>query len=64
VGGFLARRAHHHGLIIRAAGDTIAFCPPLITNENEIDLMFERFSQALDDTLAMVRERSLFATAG
>jgi 4-aminobutyrate--pyruvate transaminase len=64
VGGFLARRAHHHGLIIRAAGDTIAFCPPLIINEDEIDLMFERFSRALDDTLAMVQERSLFATAG
>ena len=30
VGGFLAKRAQHHGLIIRPLGDTIAFCPPLI----------------------------------
>src|SRR5579864_7515438 len=59
VGGFLAKRAQHHGLIIRPLVDTIAFCPPLIIKEDEIDLMFERFSRALDDTLAMVRERGL-----
>lgn len=57
VGEFVAKRAHHHGVIIRAMGDSIAFCPPLIINENEIDLMFERFSLALEDTLVMIRER-------
>jgi 4-aminobutyrate--pyruvate transaminase len=55
VGGFLAERAHHHGVIIRALGDTIAFCPPLIIQENEIDLMFERFGHALADTLDKFR---------
>jgi 4-aminobutyrate---pyruvate transaminase len=60
VGGFLAKRTQHHGLIIRPLVDTIAFCPPLIIKEDEIDLMLERFSLALDDTLAMVRERGLF----
>jgi 4-aminobutyrate--pyruvate transaminase len=59
VGGFLAKRAHYYGLIIRPLVDTIAFCPPLIITEDQIDLMFERFSRALDDTLAMVRERDL-----
>ncbi len=55
VGLFLAKRAHHHGVIIRALGDNIAFCPPLIIKEDEIDLMFERFGRALDDTLEMVK---------
>ncbi len=59
VGPFLIKRAHHHGLILRALGDSIAFCPPLIIKESELDLMFERFALALDDTLAMVRERGL-----
>jgi 4-aminobutyrate--pyruvate transaminase len=59
VGGFLAKRAQHHGLIIRPLVDTIAFCPPLIIKEDEIDLLFERFSRALDDTSAMVHERGL-----
>lgn len=59
VGAFLAKRAHHHGVIIRPLGDSIAFCPPLIIKESEIDLMFERFGRALDDATAMVRERGL-----
>ncbi|MGP0071662.1 MAG: aspartate aminotransferase family protein [Bryobacteraceae bacterium] len=59
VGPFLYKRAHHHGLILRALGDSIAFCPPLIISEAEIDLMLERFALALDDTFAMVRERGL-----
>jgi 4-aminobutyrate--pyruvate transaminase len=54
VGSFLIKRGHHHGVILRALGDSIAFCPPLIISESEIDLMLERFSLALDDTLAMV----------
>jgi 4-aminobutyrate---pyruvate transaminase len=27
VGGFLAQRAHHHGSVIRALGESIPFCP-------------------------------------
>jgi 4-aminobutyrate--pyruvate transaminase len=57
TGGFLAKRGHHHGVIIRALGDSIAFCPPLIIKEEEIDMMLERFSLALADTWAMVQER-------
>src|SRR6202044_1279499 len=51
VGSFLGKRAQHHGLIIRPIGDTIAFCPPLIIEEDEIDLMFDHFAQSLKDTL-------------
>jgi 4-aminobutyrate--pyruvate transaminase len=63
VGAFLAARAQQHGLIIRALGDSIAFCPPLIIKEAEIDLMLERFGLALEDTAAMVRERGLLEGA-
>jgi 4-aminobutyrate--pyruvate transaminase len=56
VGPWLAKRAHEHGLIVRALGDTIAFSPPLIIQGNEIDLMLERFGRALDDTWTMVRD--------
>lgn len=63
VGPFLAKRTHYHGLILRALGDSIAFCPPLIIKESEIDLMLERFALALDDTFAMVRERGLVESA-
>ncbi len=63
VGPFLIKRALHHGVILRALGDSIAFCPPLIINQQEIDLMLERFALALNDTLAMVRERGLVENA-
>jgi 4-aminobutyrate---pyruvate transaminase len=63
VGPFLVKRAHHHAVILRPLGDSIAFCPPLIIQEAEIDLMFERFALALDDTFAMVRERGLLESA-
>jgi len=59
VGAFFSKRSQHHGLILRALGDSIALCPPLIISEAEIDLVLERFALALDDTYAMVRERGL-----
>lgn len=53
VGAHFVRRAQEHGLITRSlAGDVIAFSPPLIINDDEIDAMFDRAEQALADTLA------------
>lgn len=50
VGAYLFNKAHEHGLIVRAIGDIIAFCPPLIINEAQIADMLARFGRALDDT--------------
>jgi 4-aminobutyrate--pyruvate transaminase len=63
VGAHLAARAQEHGVLLRAMGDAAAFAPPLVIGEAEIEEMLERFGRALDDTLAMVRERGL-APAG
>ena len=60
VAAFLVRRAQHHGVILRSMpGDIVAFCPPLIISEAEIDEMLACFSKALDDTWAMVKEKGL-----
>ena len=50
LGRYLAGRAQQHGLISRAMGDAIAFCPPLIISEQEMGLLLERFERALEDT--------------
>ena len=50
VGPWLAARAQEHGLIVRAMGDRIAFSPPLIISDAEIDAMFDRFAYALSET--------------
>jgi 4-aminobutyrate---pyruvate transaminase len=47
VGARLVELAQEEGLIIRAIGDIIAFCPPLIINAAEVDEMFVRFGRAL-----------------
>lgn len=48
VGARLARLAQEEGLIVRAMGDAIAFCPPLIITAAQIDDMLARFGRALD----------------
>jgi 4-aminobutyrate--pyruvate transaminase len=47
VGARVAELAQEEGLIIRAIGDIIAFCPPLVITASEIDEMFDRFARAL-----------------
>ena len=47
LGGQLAELCHEEGLIIRAIGDVIAFCPPLIITSEQIDELFDRFGRAL-----------------
>ena len=42
------------GVILRAMGDTMAFCPPLIISEEQIDELFSKFTIALDETLNWV----------
>ena len=42
--------ARKRNLILRATpGDTVAFCPPLIINDEQIDEMFDAVSDALND---------------
>ncbi len=57
VGTYCADRAEAHGVILRAIGDTISFCPPLVIDKQEIEELILRFRHALDDTLAMVQEQ-------
>ena len=55
VGGHCMERALEHGLIVRSLGDTIAFCPPLIITDEQVDELFTKFAKALDETLAYAR---------
>ncbi|HSG90065.1 MAG TPA: aminotransferase [Pseudomonadales bacterium] len=59
IGMFCAKRAEAHGVIVRPLGDSLAFCPPLVITEPDIDEVFDRFALALEDTLAHVREHGL-----
>lgn len=48
MGGTLVKTCERNGVILRAMpGDCVAFCPPLIIQESEIDEMFNRFERGL-----------------
>lgn len=62
VGAAAQANVQKHGVILRAlGGDILAFCPPLIIAEAEIDDMFDRVEKALDDTEAWVTKEDLRA---
>ena len=61
IAAFANAAAYSHGLIVRAlpAGDSVAFCPPLIITEKQIDDMMDCFSKALEDTEKMLAEQGI-----
>ncbi|MGE0121051.1 MAG: aspartate aminotransferase family protein [Dongiaceae bacterium] len=61
VGAYAVKCAQEHGLLTRALGDTVAFCPPLIINEAQIADMLSRFGRALEDTQAWLVRQGLLA---
>ena len=57
VGAYLAKAAQNNGLIVRVlAGDIVAFSPPLIITEAEIDELLAKFDLALHDTARWLDE--------
>lgn len=62
VGMKMVNFAQENGLICRAvAGDSIALCPPLIMQEDELHEMFDRFEKALNATFALVEKENMRA---
>ena len=60
VGVAAMNNAQKHGLIVRAmGGDIVAFCPPLIIDDAQINEMFDKFEKGLDDTEAWVSKEGL-----
>jgi 4-aminobutyrate--pyruvate transaminase len=60
VGATCAAFAQEEGLIQRSlAGDALAFCPPMIITESEINEMFDRFERALARTEAWITAEGL-----
>ncbi len=51
IGAACADHCARRGLLVRNIGDTVAICPPLIISSEEIDVLFTRLEQGLDDTL-------------
>lgn len=62
VGAAAKQFCQNNGLLIRAvSGNCVAFCPPLVISEAQIDEMIDMFSKSLDETLEFVNKNSLFS---
>src|SRR5262249_22152069 len=61
VAKHLKSACEQQGLILRTvqAGDSVAFSPPLITTNDEVDEIFDRFAVALEDTTRWSEETGL-----
>lgn len=60
VGAACTRFAHEQGLIVRnLPSDRVAFCPPLIITDEQIEDMMDRFERALNNTEAWVKKEGL-----
>ena len=55
VGPRLAAEMLDRGVIVRAMGDTVGVCPPMIITEEQIDELFAPMEAALDATHAWAR---------
>ena len=62
AGLYCAARCHANGLVVRAIGDVIAFCPPLIVSDDEVGEIFERFGRSLDETLDWAAREGLLSS--
>jgi 4-aminobutyrate--pyruvate transaminase len=62
IGALIQNACQEHGLITRAMpGDILGFCPPLIITSDEIDEMFDRFTNALDETARQIKQEGASA---
>ena len=61
VGPATSRLIEKNGAILRALGDTIAICPPMIISEPELNELFDRFEKGLNEAEAWIGKEGLRA---
>ncbi|MBI3455994.1 MAG: aspartate aminotransferase family protein [Candidatus Rokubacteria bacterium] len=55
AGALVRRRCLEKGVIVRALGDIIALCPPLVISEAEVDALAATIGEAIEETEREVR---------
>ncbi len=62
LGAFTTQACLQNGLSLRAvAGNSIAFCPPLIITSAQIDEMLDKFTRALESTLVYAQHEKMLS---
>jgi len=63
VGYMVRERCFNNNLIMRHVGDRMIVAPPLVMQKSDIDTLFERTVQSLDEGYRAVQEAGLLKTA-
>ncbi|RME17892.1 MAG: aspartate aminotransferase family protein [Alphaproteobacteria bacterium] len=63
VGYMVRERCFKNNLIMRHVGDRMIVAPPLVMQKDDIDLLFERAVQSLDEGYKAVKDAGLMKTA-
>ena len=61
LGALVQAKCQEHGVILRSMGDTIAFCPPLVIERDEIEEMLRRFERGLGEAADLVARQGAAA---
>jgi 4-aminobutyrate--pyruvate transaminase len=61
VGPMASKLIEENGAILRALGDTIGICPPMVISAAELNELFDRFEKGLDEAEAWVSKQGLRA---
>ena len=61
VGAACLGHCQSNGLIARAIGDVMGFCPPLVITSEQIDELFDKFELAMAATLEWANGEGLLA---
>ncbi len=59
VGPLTAKLLEENGVILRAMGDTIGLCPPMVISEAELNELFDRFEKGLRQAEEHVTKQKL-----
>lgn len=59
MGAWIQNRAMEYGVIVRAIGNCVALCPPLISEPQHIDELVAGLARAFDDALVHARASKL-----
>jgi len=63
VGLRCRERCFANGLVMRHVGDRMIIAPPLVITKAEIDMLIERATRSLDETLVSIKEDGLYKAA-
>ncbi len=63
AGNMCRDRCLANNLVMRAVGDRMIICPPLVVDKSDIDVLIDRVARSLDETYAKLKDENMMTAA-